>query len=96
MFFQVQSGQQICLLLKKEELGCASKGTITLVLDLIYNKVRSYPHMLFFGVLVLNFQIWNELWFVSLSQVRAGIKTFKPKETNLTEESAKFSKKVSL
>ncbi|CAG13085.1 unnamed protein product, partial [Tetraodon nigroviridis] len=60
----VQNGQQICLLLKKEELGCAAKGTITLVLEVIYNKVR------------------------------AGIKTFKPKETNLTEESAKFSKKV--
>lgn len=43
MFFQVQSGQQICLLLKKEELGCPAKGTITLVLDLIYNKVRSIP-----------------------------------------------------
>lgn len=38
---QVQNGQQICLLLKKEELGCAAKGTITLVLEVIYNKVRS-------------------------------------------------------
>lgn len=27
-------------------------------------------------------------------QVRAGIRTFKPKETQLMEESAKFSKKV--
>ncbi|TNN00916.1 hypothetical protein fugu_012162 [Takifugu bimaculatus] len=60
----VQSGQQVCLLLKKEELGCAAKGTITLVLEVIYNKVR------------------------------AGIRTFQPKESDLTEESAKFSKKV--
>ncbi|XP_033997476.1 multiple C2 and transmembrane domain-containing protein 2 isoform X1 [Trematomus bernacchii] len=37
----VQNGQQICLLLKKEDLGSASKGTITLVLDVIYNKVRA-------------------------------------------------------
>lgn len=41
MILQVQNGQQICLLLKKEELGCAAKGTITLVLEVIYNKVRS-------------------------------------------------------
>lgn len=41
MFLQVQNGQQICLLLKKEEPGCAAKGTITLVLEVIYNKVRS-------------------------------------------------------
>ncbi|XP_034089486.1 multiple C2 and transmembrane domain-containing protein 2 isoform X3 [Gymnodraco acuticeps] len=60
----VQNGQQICLLLKKEDLGSASKGTITLVLDVIYNKVR------------------------------AGIRTFKPKETKLMEENQKFSKKV--
>ncbi|XP_063763427.1 multiple C2 and transmembrane domain-containing protein 2 isoform X2 [Eleginops maclovinus] len=60
----VQNGQQICLVLKKEDLGCASKGTLTLVLDVIYNKVR------------------------------AGIRTFKPKETKLMEENQKFSKKV--
>ncbi|KAK1888400.1 Multiple C2 and transmembrane domain containing protein 2 [Dissostichus eleginoides] len=60
----IQNGQQICLLLKKEDLGSASKGTITLVLDVIYNKVR------------------------------AGIRTFKPKETKLMEENQKFSKKV--
>ncbi|KAK2842232.1 hypothetical protein Q5P01_012432 [Channa striata] len=60
----VQNGQQICLFLKKENLGSASKGTITLVLEIIYNKVR------------------------------AGIKTFQPKETKLVEENLKFSKKV--
>ncbi|XP_070687550.1 multiple C2 and transmembrane domain-containing protein 2 [Pempheris klunzingeri] len=60
----VQNGQQICLFLKKEDLGGASKGTITLVLEVIYNKVR------------------------------AGIKTFQPKEAKLTEENLKFSKKV--
>ncbi|XP_075946007.1 multiple C2 and transmembrane domain-containing protein 2 [Anarhichas minor] len=60
----VQNGQEICLFLKKEDMGNASKGTITLVLDVIYNKVR------------------------------AGIRTFKPKETKLTEENLKFSKKV--
>ncbi|XP_070828090.1 multiple C2 and transmembrane domain-containing protein 2 isoform X2 [Chaetodon trifascialis] len=37
----VQNGQQICLSLKKEDLGSISKGTITLVLEVIYNKVRA-------------------------------------------------------
>ncbi|XP_059192023.1 multiple C2 and transmembrane domain-containing protein 2 [Centropristis striata] len=37
----VQNGQQICLLLKKDDLGSTSKGTITLVLEVIYNKVRA-------------------------------------------------------
>uniref|UniRef100_A0AAV2KRW1 C2 domain-containing protein n=1 Tax=Knipowitschia caucasica TaxID=637954 RepID=A0AAV2KRW1_KNICA len=60
----VTNGQQMCLLLKKEDLEKASKGTITLEMDVIYNKVR------------------------------AGIKTFKPKETKLTEETPKFNKKV--
>ncbi|XP_074489122.1 multiple C2 and transmembrane domain-containing protein 2 isoform X2 [Sebastes fasciatus] len=60
----VQNGQQICLFLKKENLGSASKGTITLVLEVIYNKVR------------------------------AGIRTFQPKESKLMEENLKFSKKV--
>ncbi|KAG8012627.1 Multiple C2 and transmembrane domain-containing protein 2 [Nibea albiflora] len=60
----VQNGQQISLFLKKEDLGSVTKGTITLVLDIIYN------------------------------QVRAGIRTFQPKETKLTEEDLKFSKKV--
>ncbi|XP_040894047.1 multiple C2 and transmembrane domain-containing protein 2 isoform X2 [Toxotes jaculatrix] len=60
----IQNGQQICLFLKKEDLGNASKGTITLVLEVIYNKVR------------------------------AGIRTFQPKETKLVEENLKFSKKV--
>uniref|UniRef100_A0A672JF99 Multiple C2 and transmembrane domain-containing protein 2-like n=1 Tax=Salarias fasciatus TaxID=181472 RepID=A0A672JF99_SALFA len=60
----VQNGQVICLYLKKEDLGRASKGTITLVLEIIYNKVR------------------------------AGIKTFQPKENKFSEENMKFSKKV--
>ncbi|XP_074534153.1 multiple C2 and transmembrane domain-containing protein 2 isoform X2 [Halichoeres trimaculatus] len=60
----VQNGQEICLFLKKENLGSVSKGTITLILDVIYNKVR------------------------------AGIRTFQPKESKLTDENAKFSKKV--
>ncbi|XP_028306543.1 multiple C2 and transmembrane domain-containing protein 2 isoform X2 [Gouania willdenowi] len=60
----VQNGQHICLFLKKENLERTSKGTITLVLEVIYNNVR------------------------------AGIKTFQPKETKLAEESAKFNKKV--
>lgn len=33
----------MCLLLTKEELGCAAKGTITLVLEVIYNKVSKDP-----------------------------------------------------
>lgn len=40
---QVQNGQQICFLLKKEELGGAAKGSITLVLEVIYNKVKKGP-----------------------------------------------------
>ncbi|XP_032379777.1 multiple C2 and transmembrane domain-containing protein 2 [Etheostoma spectabile] len=60
----VQNGQEICLFLKKEDLGGTSKGTITLILEVIYNKVR------------------------------AGIRTFQPKETTLMEENVKFSKKV--
>ncbi|XP_049429042.1 multiple C2 and transmembrane domain-containing protein 2 isoform X3 [Epinephelus fuscoguttatus] len=60
----VQNGQEISLFLKKENLGSTSKGTITLVLEVIYNKVR------------------------------AGIKTFQPKEAKLMEENQKFSKKV--
>uniref|UniRef100_A0A3B4B6B1 C2 domain-containing protein n=1 Tax=Periophthalmus magnuspinnatus TaxID=409849 RepID=A0A3B4B6B1_9GOBI len=60
----VKNGQQICLFLKKEDLARTYKGTITLEIDVIYNKVR------------------------------AGIKTFKPKETKLTEETPKFNKKV--
>ncbi|XP_029289832.1 multiple C2 and transmembrane domain-containing protein 2 [Cottoperca gobio] len=60
----VENGQQICLFLKKEDLGSTSKGTITLELEVIYNKVR------------------------------AGIRTFKPKEAKLMEENQKFSKKV--
>ncbi|KAM4618256.1 multiple C2 and transmembrane domain-containing protein 2 [Polymixia lowei] len=60
----VENGQQICQFLKKENLGRPSKGTITLVLDVIYNKVR------------------------------AGVKTFQPKETKFTEENQKFSKKA--
>ncbi|XP_067445802.1 multiple C2 and transmembrane domain-containing protein 2 isoform X1 [Thunnus thynnus] len=60
----VQNGQQVCLFLKKEDLESVSKGTITLVLEIVYNKVR------------------------------AGIRTFKPKEGKLMEENPKFSKKV--
>ncbi|XP_039665571.1 multiple C2 and transmembrane domain-containing protein 2 isoform X3 [Perca fluviatilis] len=60
----VQNGQEICLFLKKEDLGGTSKGTITLVLEVIYNKVR------------------------------AGIRTFQPKDMRLMEENVKFSKKV--
>uniref|UniRef100_A0A3Q4N5I8 Multiple C2 domains, transmembrane 2a n=1 Tax=Neolamprologus brichardi TaxID=32507 RepID=A0A3Q4N5I8_NEOBR len=36
----VKNGQEITLLLKKEKLGSTSKGTITLVLEVIYNKVK--------------------------------------------------------
>lgn len=43
---KVQNGQQVCLLLKKEDLIGGSKGTITLVLDVIYNKVRIRPSIL--------------------------------------------------
>ncbi|XP_054632867.1 multiple C2 and transmembrane domain-containing protein 2 isoform X2 [Dunckerocampus dactyliophorus] len=60
----VQNEQQICLFLKKEDLRGAAKGTVTLVLEVIYNKVR------------------------------AGIRTFQPKEEKFTEENVKFSKKV--
>uniref|UniRef100_A0A3Q0SZW0 Multiple C2 domains, transmembrane 2a n=1 Tax=Amphilophus citrinellus TaxID=61819 RepID=A0A3Q0SZW0_AMPCI len=35
----VKNGQQITLLLKKEKLGSAAKGTITLELEIIYNKI---------------------------------------------------------
>lgn len=37
---QVQNGQQMCLYLKKENLERTAKGTITLQMDVIYNKVR--------------------------------------------------------
>ncbi|KAM6936931.1 multiple C2 and transmembrane domain-containing protein 2 [Xenentodon cancila] len=37
----VQNGQQICLSLMKEDLGRTAKGTVTLVLEVIYNKVRA-------------------------------------------------------
>uniref|UniRef100_A0A3P8W7F5 Multiple C2 domains, transmembrane 2a n=1 Tax=Cynoglossus semilaevis TaxID=244447 RepID=A0A3P8W7F5_CYNSE len=37
----VQNGQELNLFLKKEDLGCVAKGTITIVLDVIYNKVRA-------------------------------------------------------
>ncbi|CAK6951097.1 multiple C2 and transmembrane domain-containing protein 2 [Scomber scombrus] len=60
----VQNGQQICLFLKKEDLESASKGTVTLELEVVYNKVR------------------------------AGIRTFRPKEGKLMEENPKFSKKL--
>uniref|UniRef100_A0A3Q0T2W4 Multiple C2 domains, transmembrane 2a n=1 Tax=Amphilophus citrinellus TaxID=61819 RepID=A0A3Q0T2W4_AMPCI len=40
----VSNGQQITLLLKKEKLGSAAKGTITLELEIIYNKVKIKPN----------------------------------------------------
>ncbi|KAM9754451.1 multiple C2 and transmembrane domain-containing protein 2 isoform 2-T2 [Menidia menidia] len=60
----VKNGQLMCLSLKKEDLESSSKGTITLVLEVIYNKVR------------------------------AGIRTFQPKEAKLIEDNPKFNKKV--
>ncbi|XP_067090732.1 multiple C2 and transmembrane domain-containing protein 2 [Osmerus mordax] len=60
----VPNGQQVSYQLKKEDLGRPSKGTITLVMEVIYNPIR------------------------------AGVKTFKPKETKFLEDSPKFSKKV--
>ena len=43
---KVQNGQQICRQLKKDDLVRASKGTITLVLDVVYNQVRMKQNML--------------------------------------------------
>uniref|UniRef100_A0A8C7ZLV2 Multiple C2 domains, transmembrane 2a n=1 Tax=Oryzias sinensis TaxID=183150 RepID=A0A8C7ZLV2_9TELE len=60
----VQNGQQMCLYLKKENLERTAKGTITLQVDVIYNKVR------------------------------AGIRTFQPKESKLIEENLKINKKI--
>ncbi|XP_077373203.1 multiple C2 and transmembrane domain-containing protein 2-like isoform X2 [Festucalex cinctus] len=60
----IQNEQQICLYLKKEDLSGPAKGTITLVFEVIYNKVR------------------------------AGVRSFQPKEEKFTEENPKFSKKV--
>ncbi|KAF7670295.1 hypothetical protein LDENG_00018640 [Lucifuga dentata] len=60
----VQNGKQVSFFLKKEELGSLSKGTITLVMEVIYNKIR------------------------------AGVRTFQPKETKLMEENLKFNKKI--
>ncbi|XP_047208581.1 multiple C2 and transmembrane domain-containing protein 2 isoform X2 [Girardinichthys multiradiatus] len=60
----VQDGQQVCLLLKKEDLGRPYKGTITLMLEVIYNNVR------------------------------AGVRTFQPKEKKCIEENEKFNKKI--
>ncbi|XP_061898565.1 multiple C2 and transmembrane domain-containing protein 2 isoform X2 [Entelurus aequoreus] len=37
----VQNEQQICLLLKKEDLICTAKGNVTLVIEVVYNKVRA-------------------------------------------------------
>uniref|UniRef100_A0A3B4B916 C2 domain-containing protein n=1 Tax=Periophthalmus magnuspinnatus TaxID=409849 RepID=A0A3B4B916_9GOBI len=37
----VKNGQQICLFLKKEDLARTYKGTITLEIDVIYNKVST-------------------------------------------------------
>ncbi|XP_061534272.1 multiple C2 and transmembrane domain-containing protein 2 isoform X2 [Phycodurus eques] len=60
----VQNEQQISLYLKKEDLSGSAKGSVTLVLEVIYSKVR------------------------------AGIRSFQPKEEKFTEENVKFSKKV--
>ncbi|KAL6106796.1 uncharacterized protein ACO6RY_10581 [Pungitius sinensis] len=37
----VKNGKPVCMSLKKENLGASSKGTITLVLDVIFNKVSA-------------------------------------------------------
>ncbi|XP_075998450.1 multiple C2 and transmembrane domain-containing protein 2 [Genypterus blacodes] len=37
----VENGKQVSFFLKKEDLGNQSKGTITLVVDVVYNKVRA-------------------------------------------------------
>lgn len=79
--------------MKKEDLGNASKGTITLVLEVIYNKVRIKLNMFKLVRKVIMLYIIYCV-FLFLSQVRAGIRTFQPKETKLMEENTKFSKKV--
>uniref|UniRef100_A0A3P8TEP8 Multiple C2 domains, transmembrane 2a n=1 Tax=Amphiprion percula TaxID=161767 RepID=A0A3P8TEP8_AMPPE len=53
----VQNGQPICLFLKKENLGSTSKGTITLVLEVIYNKVKIKLSLIKFPVMMTTFCI---------------------------------------
>ncbi|KAM6961198.1 multiple C2 and transmembrane domain-containing protein 2 [Aplochiton taeniatus] len=60
----VQNGQQLTFILKKENLVRQAKGTITIEMEVIYNKVR------------------------------AGARTFQPKEKKCVDENPKFNKKV--
>lgn len=60
----VKNGQQIAYMLKNKDLSTASKGSIYLEIDLIFNPVR------------------------------AGIRTFNPKEKRFLEDNPKFSKKI--
>lgn len=59
-FLKIQNGQQICLFLKKEDLESASKGTITLELEVVYNKVSIKLHM---------FNLFRKLSFFKCSDV---------------------------
>ena len=86
--------------MKKEDLGSTSKGTITLVMEVIFNKVRiKCVRACRKGDNVSYLIVWSQkvvkLQCLFLFQVRAGIRTFQPKETKLMEENPKFSKKVS-
>ncbi|XP_062403637.1 multiple C2 and transmembrane domain-containing protein 2 [Sardina pilchardus] len=60
----IQNGQAVTRHLKKDDLAAASKGTISLEMDVIYNPVR------------------------------AGIRTFGPKEMKFLEDNPKFNKKI--
>ncbi|XP_041966689.1 multiple C2 and transmembrane domain-containing protein 2 [Alosa sapidissima] len=60
----IQNGQAVTQYLKKDDLAAASKGTISLEMDVIYNPVR------------------------------AGIRTFGPKEIKFLEDNPKFNKKI--
>lgn len=51
----------MCLFLKKEDLGSASKGTITLVLEVIYNQVRLKVNMVKFVANIDNIIIYCEV-----------------------------------
>lgn len=96
---QIRRGQQIAFPLKKEDLGGLSKGSITLELKVIFNPVskssacnedmrvrwKMGPHSVCFSLLPISFLF---------SQVRAGIRTFKPMERRFMEDNPKFSKKV--
>ncbi|KAK7160158.1 hypothetical protein R3I93_007961 [Phoxinus phoxinus] len=60
----VSNGQQITRMLKNNNLSRATKGSITVELDVLYNPVK------------------------------AGFKTFQPKETMFAEDNPKFNKKL--